>query len=110
MTFRRVLLAGIAALGTVAGASPAEAGHHHHPISAVTLTPEGAGTVIRVTYGSPERPHTRTLRSRDAIDALAVADVDNDGDLDILAAREGGGLVLWRNAGRGHYLQHNRHQ
>lgn len=107
MTFRRALLAALTALCAVAAASPAEAAprrRHHPPISAVTLTPEGAGTLIRITYAGRDRPHIHTLRSREAIDAFAVADVDNDGDLDILAAREGGGLVLWRNAGRGRFV------
>jgi hypothetical protein len=35
------------------------------------------------------------------IDALAVADVDNDGDLDILASVRNGQLVMWRDAGNG---------
>ena len=107
MTSRRVLLAALAALFAVLGASPASAAptpqRRHLPISAITLTPEGTGTLIRITYRGP-RPHTRILRSHEPIDALAVADVDNDGDLDILAARQGGGLVLWRNAGRGRYV------
>ena len=108
MTSRRVLLAALAALLAVLGASPASAApaaHRNHPrISAITLTPEGSGTLIRITYHGATRPHTRILRSHEPIDALAVADVDNDGDLDILAARQGGGLVLWRNAGRGQYV------
>jgi hypothetical protein len=107
VAFRRLLLAIVAALVVVGASRSAEAGslcRHHRPISHVTLTPEGTGTLIRITYAGHARPHTRTLRSRDPIDALAIADVDNDGDLDILAAREGGGLVLWRNAGRGRFV------
>jgi hypothetical protein len=107
MTFRRVLFAALAALCAVLAASPAAAApirRHAVPISAITLTPEGAGTLIQITYRGATRPHTRILRSYEAIDALAVADVDNDGDLDILAARQGGGLVLWRNAGRGRFI------
>jgi hypothetical protein len=37
------------------------------------------------------------------IDALTVADVDNDGDLDIHASARDGQLVLWRNAGNGQF-------
>jgi hypothetical protein len=47
--------------------------------------------------------HTRTILSAEAIDALAIADVDNDGDSDIVAAARTGTLRLWRNAGRGRY-------
>ena len=104
---RRLLLAIVAALLVVGASRPAEAGlprRHSRPISHVTLTPAGTGTLIRITYAGRARPHTRILRSRDPIDALAVADVVNDGDLDILAARKGGGLVLWRNAGRGRFV------
>ncbi len=43
------------------------------------------------------------LQSRAAFDGIAVTDVDNDGDLDILAAPHDGGLLLWRNAGRGRF-------
>jgi hypothetical protein len=93
----------LAALLLVGAASPARAAHRHPPIKSITLTPDGSGTLIRITYAGRLRPITRILRSRDPIDALAVADVDNDGDLDILAAAHKGGLRLWRNAGRGRY-------
>ena len=107
MVSRRLLLAIVAALVVLGASRPAEAvplRRHHRPISHITLTPEGTGTLIRITYAGRARPHTRILRSHDPIDALAIADVDNDGDMDILAAREGGGLVLWRNAGRGRFV------
>jgi hypothetical protein len=104
---RRLLLAIVAAMVVVGASRPAEAvplRRHSRPISHITLTPEGTGTLIRITYAGRARPHTRILRSRDPIDSLAIADVDNDGDLDILGARESGGLVLWRNAGRGRFV------
>jgi hypothetical protein len=116
VTVRRILLTFVAALLMGAAARPANAAgvrrqphhhdhhHHHRPISAITLTPEGTGTLIRITYAGFARPLTRILRSQDPIDTLAVADVDNDGDLDILAAPKAGGLFLWRNAGGGHYV------
>ena len=66
MTFRRVLFAALAALGAVLAASPAAAapiGRHPAPISSITLTREGTGTLIRVTYLGATRPHTRVLRA-----------------------------------------------
>src|SRR5262249_62396616 len=89
-----------------------EAAHHrehrehrkHQPrrIDRVTLTPDGQGSVISVTFVG--RDHPRLLRSTDPIAAYTVADVDNDGDLDILATSDRSGLLLWRNAGRGRFV------
>jgi hypothetical protein len=107
VTVRRFLLSFVGALLLVGIAGPADAAprrRHDRPIRAITLTPEGSGTLIRITYAGRAHAHVRLLRSCYPIDALAVADVDNDGDLDILAAKEGGGLVLWRNAGRGRFV------
>jgi hypothetical protein len=92
---------------------PVEAARHHdrrdhrkhqaRRIDRVTLSPDGQGTVIAVTFaGHDDQP--RLLRSIDPIATYAVADVDNDGDLDILAASERSGLLLWRNAGRGRFV------
>jgi hypothetical protein len=94
----------VAALLLVCAASPARAAdlHRHQPVN-ITLTPEGSGTLIRITYAGRLHDHTRTIRSPEAIDALALADVDNDGDSDIVAAARTGALRLWRNAGRGRY-------
>src|SRR4029453_8762456 len=36
--------------------------------------------------------------------SIVIADVDADGDLDILASSIREGLLLWRNAGRGHFV------
>src|SRR4029079_12303463 len=49
------------------------------------------------------RPVVPVLASVDPIDALTVADVDNDGDLDILASARDGQLVLWRHAATGQF-------
>jgi hypothetical protein len=103
---RRIFLACIAALLLAGVARPADAAprrRHSGAVRAISLTPEGSGTLIRITFAGPH-PHTRLLRSQHPIETLAVADVDNDGDLDILATGQGGGLLLWRNAGRGRFV------
>jgi hypothetical protein len=93
----------LAVLGAPRQTEAAPGRRHHRPISAITLTPEGAGTLIRVTYGRVH-PYTRILRSQEPIDAVAVTDVDADGDQDIVAVRESGDLVLWRHGGRGRFI------
>lgn len=107
MAPRRLLLALVAAVLVLSGARPATAApllrRHHRPISGITLTPLGSGTLIRITYAGHLHPFTRVLRSQAPIDAVAVADVDADGDQDILAVREDGDLVLWRHA-RGRFI------
>jgi hypothetical protein len=103
---RRFVLTLLAALAVLGASSPTEAAprrRHPRPISAITLTPEGSGTLIRVTYGRVH-PCTRVLRSHEPIDAVAVVDVDADGDQDIVAVRESGDLVLWRHGGRGRFI------
>jgi hypothetical protein len=94
----------VAALLLVSAAATARAAPLSRcvPVS-ITLTPEGSGTLIRIVYVGRLHAHTRTIRSAEAIDALAIADVDNDGDSDIVAAARTGTLRLWRNAGRGRY-------
>ena len=92
--------------GLLLGSSRADASFRHprrpHPIQTVRVNADGAGTVIAVEFAGRVRP--RFIHSATPVDALAVADVDNDGDLDILAASMRDGLVLWRNAGRGHFV------
>jgi hypothetical protein len=107
VTLRRIVLTLVAALLLAGVARPADAAprphRHDRAVAAISLTSEGAGTLIRITYAGRHR-HTRLLRSLHAIEALTVADVDNDGDLDIVAAGRSGGLLVWRNAGRGHFV------
>jgi hypothetical protein len=107
VSLRRLLLTVGAAVLGLGAASPVHAApraaHRHPPIQSITVSPEGAGTLIRITYAGRLRPHTHVLQSQDPIDALAVTDVDYDGDLDILTTASRGGLRLWRNAGRGRY-------
>jgi hypothetical protein len=104
---RRLALTLLAALAVLGASHPTEAApgrRHHRPISAITLTPEGSGTLIRITYGGRAHPCIRILRSHEPLDAVAVTDIDADGDQDIVAVRESGALVLWRHAGRGRFI------
>jgi hypothetical protein len=88
---------------TAASAGTLDAARHHRRVSAITFTSSAHGTLIRITYVGRTRPFVRIIESRDAIDALAVTDVDNDGDLDIVASARDAGLVMWRNGGKGHF-------
>jgi hypothetical protein len=70
----------------------------------VALTAWVAGVRI-ASAGAPDPvpQMVRAIESIDPIDALAVEDVDNDGDLDIIASVHGGELLMWRNAGDGQF-------
>jgi hypothetical protein len=91
-------------LAALAGAAEAGAhrAHHGRRINSITLTPDGNGSLIAVMFIG--RSHPKLLRSADRIATYAVADVDNDGDLDIVATSSGTSLLLWRNAGRGRFV------
>jgi hypothetical protein len=98
-----LLLLAIAVPGVAAAHS-----RHERRIHSVTLKPDGAGTLISIRFVDRTRP--RLLRLAERVDAFVVRDVDNDGDLDILAASTTRGLLLWRNAGRGHFVLAERPQ
>jgi len=97
-----VFTAGLA-VGMSAPASAAETARVTHRVRSITLSPDGPGTLIRIIYIGRVQPHVRVIHSRESIDALAVADIDDDGNPDILASARGGGLVVWRNAGHGNF-------
>jgi hypothetical protein len=103
----RQLAAG-AFLGILLTAIPALAHashwHRHLPrrIASVTLTPDGGGSLLSITFAGRHRP--QVLRSSEPIAAVAVADIDNDGNPDIVASSGGPGLLFWRNAGRGRFV------
>jgi VCBS repeat protein len=108
VSLRRALL--VALTAWVAGVTAASAAPHEfharqspRRLSAITFSPLGSGTAIRLTYAGRARPLVRVIESVDPIDALTMADVDNDGDLDILASARDGQLMLWRNAGNGQF-------
>jgi hypothetical protein len=99
----RFLLGAWLAFLLIAVPLTAEARHRHERrIHSITLRPDGAGSVISVTFTGRARP--RLLRMPEPVVALALADVDNDGELDILVTSNRQGLLLWRNAGRGHFV------
>jgi VCBS repeat protein len=71
-------------------------------ITKVHVSSDGNGSQIAVELLG--RAKVRLLRADDEIGALAVADVDNDGDLDIVVASVHHGLLVWRNSGRGRFV------
>jgi len=91
------LLAGVRAVSADASVSAMNPG-----IVAVRLADEAAGSVVAVKLSGAQ--HAPVLRVRDHLASVALADVDADGDLDILAASTRAGLLLWRNAGRGRFV------
>ena len=104
LSIRRTLLpivvfAALAAAGT---ASAAPAATPDSGISAVNVADDAHGSVVRVSLAGRHRP--RLLRSVERLAAIVIADVDFDGDLDIVAATVRDRLVLWRNAGRGRFV------
>jgi hypothetical protein len=105
---RRAVLPALAILlliGSVARVSAASRPPHARRLPHVTVSAEGAGTLIAVTYLNGARLCVRLLHAREAIDRVALADIDNDGHVDILAAPRNGALVLWRNAGHGRFAR-----
>src|SRR5262245_10994912 len=110
MTFRwhaRAVLTALLVLGTAVAASAASRRHQgaarpERLISSITIRHDGLGSLIAVVYkGHGHR--TRFLHVQEPIDHVAVRDVDNDGDPDILATAPQGGLLLWRNRGHGRF-------
>jgi hypothetical protein len=91
------LLAIPCAVSAEAAAAPADA-----RIDGVRIADQADGSVVSITLRGRMRP--RLLRSVERLVSIVIADVDADGDLDILASTIREGLLLWRNAGRGHFV------
>ena len=100
---RRLVLPVLTVLLIISAAVPAFAAPRRatrvRHISRVSVQADGHGSVIAVTYAAGTRQHVRFLHSAAAIDRVAVTDVDNDGQQDILAALHDGEVQLWRNKG-----------
>jgi len=105
--FRRFALPVLAVLMIIGSVLPVSAASRRtsrvRHISRVTVHAEGRGSVIAVTYATGPRQHVRFLHSSAAIDRVALKDVDNDGEQDILAALHDGELQLWQNKGYGRF-------
>ena len=102
MATRRAVL-GLLAFGFLVGAAaPAAAAPRVHRVPVVTLSAEGAGTLISLRYGAS---HIHLVHARVALERVVLADVDYDGDVDILAAPRDGDLLVWHNAGNGRFAR-----
>jgi hypothetical protein len=100
---RRLVLPVLTVMLLIGAVVPAFAGSrrgtHVRHISRVSVQADGRGSLIAVTYAAGPRQHVRFLHSNAAIDRVALTDVDNDGQQDILAALHDGEVQLWRNRG-----------
>jgi hypothetical protein len=103
MARRRTALALLAMVFVAVAAVPSVAAPRRHGVPRVTISAEGPGTLISLRYGSGAESHFHFLHASEALDRVAVTDIDNDGYVDILAAPRDGALLLWRNAGHGRF-------
>ena len=71
-------------------------------IDAVHVANEADGSLVAVKLSGRHRP--RILRSVERLVTIVLADVDADGDVDILATTIRQGLLVWRNSGRGRFI------
>ena len=104
---RRLVLPVLTVLLIISAVAPASAAPRRttrvRHISRVSVQAEGRGSVIAVTYAAGPRQHVRFLHSAVVVDRVALSDVDNDGQQDILAALHDGEVQLWRNRGAGRF-------
>ena len=105
MATRRAALALLAILFVAGAVVPAAAASRRHGLPRVTLSAEGRGTLIALDYSRGGAADVHFLHAREALERVALADVDNDGRIDILAAPRDGALMLWRNAGHGRFAR-----
>ena len=102
---RQLLLGLLGLLAVVLPATAEAARHHgfrHRHITSITVIADGEGSLLAVRFAG--HPRARLIRSTDPIASYTVADIDNDGNLDILAASDRSGLLVWHNAGRGRFV------
>lgn len=103
MATRRATLALLTIL-VVAVAGPAAAAPRHG-VPRVTISAEGPGTLISLRFGIGTASHVHVLHAGEVLERVALADVDNDGYVDVLAAPRDGAVMLWRNAGHGRFAR-----
>ena len=89
-----IAIPAIAAAGPARTAVPADAVRVTSDAGRVKLYIHIPGVLDRIVW------------SRDPIEATALADVDNDGDLDLLASSPRHALIVWRNTTDGFVREH----
>jgi hypothetical protein len=102
MALRTAVRALLAIIVLAGGAVPAAAAPWGHGVPRVTITAEGPGTLIALRYGAA---HVHFVHTREALERVALADIDRDGHVDIVAAPRDGALMVWRNAGHGRFAR-----
>jgi len=103
MALRRAALALMTILFVAGAALPSAAAPRRHGVPRVTLSTEATGTLIALRFGCGAASHVHFVHAREALDRVALADIDHDGAVDIVAAPHDGVLMFWHNAGHGRF-------
>src|SRR5215471_19523543 len=105
MATRRCVIALMAMIFVAGAAASAAAMPRRHGVPHVTLSAEGRGTLIALSYGTGAAAHVHFLHALESLERVALADLDHDGHIDIVAAPRDGVLMFWHNVGHGRFAR-----
>ena len=111
MATRRAALALLAILVIAGAAVPAVAAPHvpraprAHGVPRISFSAEGRGSVIVLHFGTDSAAHLHFLHAGEPLEHVALADLDTDGYVDVLAAPRDGALIIWHNTGHGRFAR-----